>query len=172
MIFYLQMIESEEDRTKFEILYTEYKDWMGTIAFSILHNKQDAEDAVHNAFVKVAENIKKVDDPLSKMTRSYIVTIIETKSIDIYRKKQRHPEVPISEEDIGIHFDYASCGDLAKCISQLPAQYRAVLTLKYRHGYNSREIAKILKISEHNAIKIDQRAKAKLKELCIKEGIL
>lgn len=173
MIFYLQMIESEEDRTKFEILYTEYKDWMGTIAFSILHNKQDAEDAVHNAFVKVAENIKKVDDPLSKKTRSYIVTIIETKAIDIYRKKQRHPEVPISEEEeVGVHFDCANSSDLARCISQLSAQYRAVLTLKYRHGYNNREIAKFLKVSEHNAIKIDQRAKAKLKELCIKEGIL
>ena len=172
MLIYLQMIESPEDKTKFETLYTEYKEWMATIAFSILHNKQDTEDAVHNAFVKIAENIKKVDDPLSKRTRSYIVTIIETKSIDIYRRKQRHPEVPISEEDIGIHFDYTSCSDLAKCISRLPAQYRAVLSLKYRHGYNNREIAKILKISEHNAIKIDQRAKTKLKELCIKEGLL
>lgn len=172
MLIYLQLIETPEDKTKFETLYTEYKEWMGTIALSILHNKQDAEDAVHNAFVKIAENIKKVDDPLSKKTRSYIVTIIETKAIDIYRKKQRHPEVPISEEDIGIHFDYTNCGDLAKCISQLPSQYRAVLTLKYRHGYNNREIAKILTISEHNAIKIDQRAKAKLRELCFKEGIL
>ena len=172
MLIYLQTIETQEDKTKFEILYTEYKDWMGTIAFSILHNIQDAEDAVHNAFIKIAENINKVDDPLSKKTRSYIVTIIETKSIDIYRKKQRHPEVPISEEDIRIHFDYANCSDLAKCISQLPAQYRAVLSLKYRHGYNNREIAKILKISEFNAIKIDQRAKARLKELCIKEGLL
>jgi len=172
MLIYLQLIETPEDKTKFETLYTEYKEWMGNIAFSILHNKQDAEDAVHNAFVKIAENIKKVDDPLSKKTRSYVVTIIETKSIDIYRKKQRHPEVPISEEDIGIHFDYANCGDLAKCISQLPPQSRAVLTLKYRHGYNNREIAKILKISEHNAIKIDQRAKANLKELCIVEGLL
>lgn len=172
MIIYLQMIETPEDKTKFETLYTEYKEWMGTIAFSILHNKQDTEDAVHNAFVKIAENIKKVDEPLSKKTRSYIVTIIETKSIDIYRKKQRRPEVPLSEEDLGIHFDYTKCGDLARCISQLPAQHRTVLTLKYRHGYNNREIAKILKISEHNAIKIDQRAKAKLKELCIKEGIL
>lgn len=172
MLIYLQMIETPEDKTKFEILYTEYKDWMGTIAFSILHNKQDAEDAVHNAFIKIAEHIKKVDDPLSKKTRSYIVTIIETKAIDIYRKKQRHPEIPISEEDIGIHFDYANCGDLAKCIAQLPPRQRAVLSLKYRHGYNNREIATILKISEFNAIKLDQRAKAKLKELCIKEGLL
>ena len=172
MLIYLQLIETDEDKTKFETLYTEYKEWMGTIAFSILNNKHDAEDAVHNAFVKIAENIKKVDDPHSKKTRSYIVTIIETKAIDIYRKKQRHPEVPISEEDMGIHFDYSNCGDLARCIAQLPSRQRAVLTLKYRHGYSNQEIAKILKISVHNAIKIDQRAKANLKELCIGEGLL
>lgn len=172
MIIYLQMIESQEDKTKFEILYSEYKEWMGVIAFGILHNTHDAEDAIHNAFVKIAENIKKIDDPLSQKTRAYIVTIIETKAIDIYRKKQRHPEVPISEGDIGIQFDYSNCGDLARCISQLPPQHRAVLSLKYRHGYNNHEIAKLLKISEFNAIKIDQRAKAKLKELCIKEGLL
>lgn len=172
MLIYLQMIETAEDKTKFEILYTEYREWMGAIAFSILNNKQDAEDAVHNAFVKVAENIKRVGDPYSPKTKAYIVTIVETKAIDIYRKKQRHPEFPLSEEDVGIHFDYSNCGDLARCIAQLPPRHRAVLSLKYRHGYNNREIAKILKISEHNAIKIDQRAKARLKELCSKEGIL
>ena len=47
MLIYLQMIETPEDRTKFETLYTEYKEWMGTIAFSILNNTYDAEDAVH-----------------------------------------------------------------------------------------------------------------------------
>lgn len=172
MIFYLQMIETPEDRTKFEILYSSYKDWMGTIAFDVLHNKDDAEDAVHNAFVKIAENIRKIDDPLSKKTRAYIATITETKAIDIYRKKRRHPEVPLPEDELGIQFDYYNCGDLARCIAQLPSRQRAVLTLKYRHGYSNREIAKILKISEINAVKLDQRAKAKLKELCMKEGLL
>lgn len=172
MIIYLQMIETAEDRTKFEILYSEYKEWMFHIAFSVLHNTHDAEDAVHNAFVKIAENIRKIDDPLCPKTRSYIVTIIETKAIDIYRKKKRHPEVSLSEEEIHVQFDYSGCSDLAKCIAQLPAKHRAVLSLKYRHGYNNREIARILNISETNAIKIDQRAKAKLREICIREGIL
>ena len=37
MFIYLQMIETAEDKTKFEILYTEYREWMGTIAFNILN---------------------------------------------------------------------------------------------------------------------------------------
>lgn len=119
MLIYLQMIETEEDRTKFEILYSEYKEWMFHIAQSILHNTQDAEDAVHNAFVKIAENIKRIEDPQCPKTRAYIVTIIETKAIDLYRKKQRHPEVSLFEEEIHVPFDYSGCSDLAKCIAQL-----------------------------------------------------
>ena len=95
MLIYLQMIETAEDKTKFEILYTEYREWMGAIAFSILNNKQDAEDAVHNAFVKVAENIKKVGDPYSPKTKAYIVTIISTaifRTILIISPLKRRPK--------------------------------------------------------------------------------
>ena len=60
------MIETPEDKTKFEILYTEYKQWMGTIALSILHNKQalqlcayapkgEHHDGTHNAAVCPAQ---------------------------------------------------------------------------------------------------------------------
>lgn len=63
MIIYLQMLETPEEKSKFEQLYLEYKGLMFHVAYEILHNEQDAEDAVHQAFVKIAENIKKIDDP-------------------------------------------------------------------------------------------------------------
>ena len=50
MIVYLQIIETAEERSKFEQLYLEYKGLMFHVAFDILHNEQDAEDAVHQAF--------------------------------------------------------------------------------------------------------------------------
>lgn len=59
MIIYLQMLETPEEKSKFEQLYLEYKGLMFHVAYEILHNEQDAEDAVHQAFVKIAENIKK-----------------------------------------------------------------------------------------------------------------
>lgn len=58
MIVYLSMIESPEDQSKFELLYTEYRDVMYHVAFKILQNEQDAEDAVHQAFLKIAEKIE------------------------------------------------------------------------------------------------------------------
>lgn len=60
MMIYLQMIETPEEKSKFEQIYLEYKGLMFHVAYEILHNEQDAEDAVHQAFVKIAENIKKM----------------------------------------------------------------------------------------------------------------
>lgn len=59
MIVYLQMIDTPEDRSKFEQIYLEYRGLMFHVANEILHNEQDAEDTVHQAFVNVAKIWKK-----------------------------------------------------------------------------------------------------------------
>ena len=62
MFIYLQMIESAEDQSKFEDIYTAYCKLMFCVALKYLKHEQDAEDAVHHAFVKIAENIKNVEN--------------------------------------------------------------------------------------------------------------
>ncbi len=62
MIIYLQMIESDEDKSKFEQLYIMYKGLMFHVAMKILKNEFDAEDAVHQAFLSLIENLKKISD--------------------------------------------------------------------------------------------------------------
>ena len=42
MIVYLQMIEGEEEKLRFAVLYETYRGLMFYIANSILHNSQDA----------------------------------------------------------------------------------------------------------------------------------
>ena len=49
---YLSMVETDEQRTFIEQLYKTYERKMYGAAFDILHNKHDAEDAVHSAFVQ------------------------------------------------------------------------------------------------------------------------
>ena len=63
MMIYLQTIDTAEDRSKFEQLYEQYKQLMFYTAFQILKRPQDAEDAVHHAFLSIAENISKISDP-------------------------------------------------------------------------------------------------------------
>lgn len=69
MLIYLQMLESEEDRTKFAQIYEKYRGLMMHVAKKFLNNHFDAEDAVHQSFLAVIENIHKVSDVTSPEKR-------------------------------------------------------------------------------------------------------
>ena len=172
MLIYLMMIDSEEEQSKFEKIYKSYQRAMFYIAYKILHNEQDAEDAVHQAFIKIVENIDKIEEVLCPKTKGYVVTIAENKAIDIYRKKQKLQSLELNETIVGTEVDYHGEDTLTKCILNLPPNYREIILLKYLHGYSTKEIAKIMGISCSNASKLDQRAKKRLEELCKKEGLL
>lgn len=172
MMIYLQMIETPEEKSKFEQIYLEYRGLMFHVAYEILHNEQDAEDAVHQAFVKIAENIKKIDNPVCPKTHGYVVTIVENKAIDQYRKLQKHQTVELIDEIQDTVPHYEGDNALTDCILKLPARYREMILLRYHHGYSVREIASMIGLSLPAAIKLDQRAKNKLKKLCEEAGVL
>jgi len=57
VLVYMSLTDSADDRSKFERVYQSYKGLMFYTANRILNNPQDAEDAVHTAFVKVKEAV-------------------------------------------------------------------------------------------------------------------
>ena len=140
------------------------------VAYRYLQNEQDAEDAVHHAFVKIAENIR-IIAPVSPKTKQLVVTIVENRAIDVLRARGRHPEVEFSDEIChGISAEPGEDTLLLECIMKLPDRQRRVIWLKYYHGYTLREIAKMLNISLAWAQKIDQRAKKELENLYTEGG--
>lgn len=172
MILYLQTIESDSDRSKFEAIYQEYRNLMYHVAYQYTKNTQDAEDIVQHTFLKIAENIKKIE-PVSPKTKQYVVTMVEHRAIDLYRQRTNTPLVTSLEEELcpmPVQPELEEGDLLSQCIFQLPAQYRQVIWLKYCHGYSLREIASMLDISLAWAQKLDQRAKKKLEALYREAG--
>ncbi|MDD4296801.1 MAG: sigma factor [Ruminiclostridium sp.] len=51
------MIDSEGDKTKFEQIYLKYRELLFYVAIKILRNEHNAEDAVHQAFLSILENL-------------------------------------------------------------------------------------------------------------------
>ena len=164
MFLYLAMIDSDADKSKFEILYSEYKNLMYYTANRILCNSSDTEDVVHQAFLKVIEILDTISSPRCHKTRALLVTITEHKAIDLYREKQRRNVLPLAEEYIGAaEIERLAARDtLAAAIASLPPRYRSVLLLRYDCGYSNAEIANILDTTEPNVRKLIQRAKEKL----------
>lgn len=171
MLIYLQIIETQEDKSKFEALYLEYRHIMYHVAYNILNNPEDAEDTVHQAFVRIAENISMIDGTICNRTKGFVVTITQNIAIDLYRRKIRHPFVEM-EEYHGATIPYDGANGLTACMAKLPPNYRSVLLLKHYQGYSTKETAKLLGLSEANVLKISQRAREKLELLLKEEGIL
>ena len=170
MLIYLEMIEEPEHRSKFEDIYHKYRYLLYDIAYKKLHNHEDAEDAVHHAFVKIAENIKNIDPPCPK-TRHFVVIVIENHIKNIFISRNRHPVCELEDEQIHDFDMEENAADLlSRCILQLPSKQRSVIWLKYHHGYSLREIADMLGISLADAQKTDHRAKAQLKKIYEENG--
>lgn len=170
MLIYALTIVKPADRPKLERLYLEYRSVMFCAANEILHNEHETEDAVQQAFMKIAENLDKVPDELSSKTKAFVVTIAENTAIDRYRKLKRHGDCELCEEACGIEAN--SADELVNCILKLPARYRQFILLRYYHGYSTREIAKLLGMSSAAASKTAQRAKQRLEQLCREAGLL
>lgn len=98
--------------------------------------------------------------------------LIYLQAIDLYRKKQRHPHVELDEDAVGLTVEYSGDNELAYCMAKLPARYRNILLLKYHQGYTTREIAGLMGLTLSNTSKLEQRAKAKLEQLCKEVGLL
>lgn len=101
-MLYLQMLPSPSEKDKFEQIYTLYRGLMFYIARRILPGEADAEDAVHQAFVSIIENLKKISEVRCPKTRSYVVIITERKAIDILRSRSRLSPEEFEESTRGV----------------------------------------------------------------------
>ena len=174
MSIYLAMIESSDDKSKFEQIYINYRQTMFYVANSILKDEHLAEDAVHQAFIKIIENLDKINEIKCPKTKGFIVIIVERTAIDIYRKRRRQYAIPFDEgifgmEEMAAQADSSSedarFNPIVAAIASLPINYSTVIKLKYSHGYADKEIAKILSISEENVRKRIARGKKKLAKI-------
>lgn len=89
------------DSEKLECLFDLYERKMYGTAFQILRDEGQAEDAVQDAFIRVMAHIHQIRLPESVETQHFMVKVIRSAAIDIYRKNQRDRENTVFDpEDI------------------------------------------------------------------------
>lgn len=139
---------------------------MEYVAFSVLQNRQDAEDAVQNAFLALSGHV----DTLCKMEDFrlyyYVTETAKHKAIDLLRSRKptfSYDEMFIDIDD-GVDVTESlinkdSADELLKCIKELPDKYRDVLALHYVNDLSSAEIAEIVGRSSTTVRKQLQRGR-------------
>lgn len=178
MFIYLMMLDTEEEKSKFEKIYFNYRQLMFHIANDILNDEYLAEDAVHKSFIKIMKHLNKINDVECPKTKGFIVIVVKHTAIDLYRKRKRENTVQINEETLIEHrgttveqevIDKVE-NPLTAAILSLPHHYSEIILLKYSHHYTDKQIANLLGLSEENVRKRLQRAKRKLKEFLKEVG--
>lgn len=159
--FYLYTIETEEDRRKLEVIYEEYLASMSRVARAYVGKYQAEEDVVHNAIMKLIDNLHKIDLNDKEATWSYVRKTTYSSAIDWLKHEKKFIAEDIDELDSVVESDdplplervMSKDGYryLVQCIRSLKDTYRDACELKFLCGKKEREIAQILCISEKNA---------------------
>lgn len=138
--FYLAMLDDPEDQKTFKDFYETFWPAMYRAAYSILKDKQLTEDAVHNAFLVILKQMKKVKGFGKKQAYIFAVVVARDKAIDLWRKEQRYASLK-EAADIGPSF-YLDEDKYTTILDELPELYRNVLLL-LAIGFKPKEIALI-----------------------------
>ena len=144
-------------QTDWESLVAENENKLYRAALAILGDRQEAEDAVQDAFLRYLEKApSKLENPGGWLMR---VTVNGCKS----RLRLKWRQVVELPEDLPCRGPEER-RELEE-LWQLPAQDRAVLHLFYYEGYSTEEIAQIMKLSPGSVRSKMSRARQKLKDL-------
>ncbi|WP_283609011.1 RNA polymerase sigma factor [Faecalispora anaeroviscerum] len=115
-----------------------------TLAFSYVHNKDDALDIVQESIYKAMTGKQTLNK--SESIRPWIYRIVVNTALDFLRRKRREAE---PDEDILSRGENASDDhyediDLKRALDSLPDMYRSIVVLRYFEDLTLDEIAGIL----------------------------
>ena len=131
------------DRLGYERLYQTHGARMKSIAWNMLRNHQDAEDAVQDTFLKVQRSIHTYNGQAAFST--WVYRILVNTCTDTQRSRTRQTEelserLAASEPNVPLRIA------LGRALAQLSEKHRAVFLLAEAEGFTHAEIASIMNI--------------------------
>ena len=152
---------SAEQRELLARIYEIYHPRMYKLAYGILRNRQDAEDAVQEAFYHVCLNAGGFDLPESESTAAQIYIYTRNVAINCYHRKKRYSArisdgqdndrpAALDDSDIALMIEREeSAAQLRAAVEALDPIYREVIYLKYYEYKTNSEIAQMLGLSRN-----------------------
>lgn len=136
----------KEDKKSYEELYKKYYKLVYNIAFSILKNKENAEDISQNVFIKIG-NLKKEKLPNS-YEASWLYTVTKNECISLFRKTKETLTIEdIKNENLEDEIEgIIQKNSYEKLMENLEKIEKQIIFLKVEAGYSFKEIARLLKM--------------------------
>lgn len=174
LMFYLQLLETEEDKRLFEQLYESHRSQMHLVANYVLHDPDLAEDAVHIAFMGIIDNIQKLHEKNKEDVKNYVLKAAKNTAINLKKKERRqHDLFPELENEFDNVEDSVleemvtkeNFEETVNAIMQIREPYNTVLYCYFVMEMNYDEIAKTLRRKPDTVRQQFHRGKSQLKAL-------
>ncbi len=170
------VLQVARDRRAFSVLVSRYEDRLMRYVWRLgISGKQDAEDVLQEAFLKIYKNVNGFDPSLKFSSWAYRIT--HNEAMNHVRSKKRRPEGHYVydgeealqviahegelEEDIATHIETEK---MMKALEVLPEKYRGILVLRYLEGLEYKEISDVLRLPMGSVATHLYRAKKALKQ--------
>ena len=95
---FIMAIENDTDRQFVAGLYQRHRDFLLRCAQKILNDPDRAEEALHEAMLRVIRSLERVRQIPAEELLPYLVTIVQTASIDLYHKTNRERQAAQGRE--------------------------------------------------------------------------
>lgn len=173
MLSLFSLPDTREDREKFTDIYREYQQLLWYAANSILHDASLAEDAVQDTYVSLLHNMDCISTPICARTRSFLLTCVKRKAIDLLRKRKSRGEEALdddcieaaAEDTLDAYLQKESSEEILAAVKSLPQNHRTMLEYRYVHELSEKQIAMLLGIPDKRVNVAVFRARQKLKAL-------
>lgn len=158
----------------FENIFTKYERDIFKYVYSIVRQKQDAEDITQEIFIKLYKNLKAVDP--ERNFKSYLFTMASNSTIDWIRSKGRKKEILMIDapdrkniqntliKKESLEKTIQSKSDLWRAIKNINPMQQITLILFYAEGLKYKEIASFFVININTVKTYIQRGKKALKK--------
>lgn len=130
------------------------------LAFSYLHNRQDAEDILQETILQLIRAKPVLETPAHRKAWLLTVTANKSKNLLKYNRYRMHGDV--DELTLAAEMP-AEQSNVWQAVNALPEKYREVIHLFYAEDYSTSEIAKILGKREPTVRSLLCRGREKLK---------
>ena len=148
LIYYLSLIETDEDQLTFMHIYEKYGKQMHRVTLGILRKPEAAEDALQDAFEGIATSIRRIPTTSESAIKAYVLTVARNAALAVQTEEQKREfciniediDLPSKEDTFQAVSDSQNYKKLLELINQLPLQYREVMLLRYVMELKPKEI--------------------------------